>query len=98
MDMEAFFCIGYELCKSNFEESGDYEALEKSLKNRYEEGLNTACLVNCDNEPKLFIFFETMFKDGVYLAGNQTHLDSIIRKEKLKVIGCFQPYSVLCGC
>ena len=92
MDMEPFFCIGYELCKSNFEESGDYDELEEDLKERHGEDLSIDYL-DYDNDPKLFIYFKTMFKDGVYLLEKQMLLDSIVKKEKIRVIGFFQPYS-----
>jgi hypothetical protein len=96
MDMEAFSCIGYKLCESNFEESHDYISLSAGLKKRHEGDFRiTRAGDFSEDESALYIFFETMFKDGVYLAGNQTHLDSIIKKEKLKVIGDFQHYAVL---
>lgn len=97
VDYGAFSCLGYELCESNFEKPWDYDELKDKLRESY--GTEDICVTrsgcNYSDETKLYIYFATMFKDGVYLAGNQTHLDSIIRKEKLKVIGKFKHYSVL---
>lgn len=97
VDYGAFSCLGYQLCESNFNDPWDYDDLEQKLRKDYKD--NDICVTrsgcNYSEETSVYIYFKSMFVNGVYQAAKQTMLDSIVRTKNLKVIGDFKHYSVL---